>query len=266
MLRFAGDHARNGAGRKARAAALAASLAFLVAASATAQTADRCAVEQEMLLQSTHQLQRVTRLVAAGAPIRIVAIGSSSTEGVGATAPENAYPAQLERQLRRLLPRNPVTVLNKGMGGQEAHEMLQRLQRDAIDEQADLVIWQSGTNSAIRDQDVGPFVEDLFIGVRRLQAAGVDVLLMGPQKSPRVDKAQQRAIYATHLHAVAETARIPYLARYEIMAGWVVAGQMTMDEMIDPDGLHMTDLSYRCLGEATAKIIVNLSRAAVARQ
>jgi len=159
-----------------------------------------------------------------------------------------------------------VTVLNKGIGGQEAHEMVQRLQRDAIDEQADLVIWQSGTNSAIRDQDVGPFVEDLFIGIRRLQAAGIDVLLMGPQKSPRVDRAQQRALYATHLHAVAETARIPYLPRYEIMAGWVVAGQMTMDEMINPDGLHMTDLSYRCLGEVTAKMIANLSRAVFARQ
>jgi acyl-CoA thioesterase I len=229
-------------------------------------TADVCAVEDELLLQSAHQLPRVARHVAAGTPIRIVAIGSSSTEGVGATSIHNAYPAQLERRLRRLLPRNAVTVVNKGVGGQEAHDMLQRLQRDAIDAQADLVIWQSGTNSAIRDQDVGPFVEDLFIGIRRLQAAGIDVLLMGPQKSPRVDRAQQRAIYATHLHAVAETARVPYLPRYEVMAGWVAQGQMTMDEMIDPDGLHMTDLSYRCLGEATAKMIVNLSRAAVARQ
>lgn len=219
-----------------------------------------------MLLESTHQLQRVARHVTAGTPIRIVAIGSSSTEGVGASSADNAYPAQLERRLRQLLPRNAITVVNKGMGGQEARDMLQRLQRDAVDERADLVIWQSGTNSAIRDQDVGPFVEDLFIGIRRLQAAAIDVLMMGPQKSPRVDRAQQRAIYATHLHAVAETARVPYLARYEIMAGWVVSGQMTMDEMIDPDGLHMTDLSYRCLGEVTAKMIVNLSRTAVARQ
>lgn len=219
-----------------------------------------------LLLHSAHQLTRVARHVSAGTPIRIVAIGSSSTEGVGASSADNSYPAQLERELRRMLPRNRITVLNKGLGGQEAHEMVKRLQRDAIDEKADLVIWQSGTNSAIRDQDVGPFVEDLFIGIRRLQAAGVDVLLMGPQKSPRVDKAQQRAIYATHLHAVAETARVPYLARYEIMAGWVAQGRMTMDEMIDPDGLHMTDLSYRCLGEVTAKMIVNLSRAAVARQ
>lgn len=231
-----------------------------------ARAVDPCAVEDDLLLHSAHQLTRVARLVAAGTPIRIVALGSSSTEGVGASTADRTYPAQLERRLQAMLPRNAVSVLNKGVGGQDAHDMLARLQADVLDQRPDLVIWQSGTNSAIREQDVGPFVEDLFIGIRRMQAAGIDVLLMGPQKSPRVDRAQQRAVYAVHLHAVAETARVPYLARYEIMGGWVAANQMTMGEMIDPDGLHMTDLSYGCLADAAARMILNLSRATVALQ
>jgi acyl-CoA thioesterase-1 len=253
--------------RKTRLAAiLALAAAILAAPGAEALAADRCAVEEQALLHSPHPLSRVARQLAAGAPIRIVALGSSSTEGVGASSPDNAYPAQLERELRRLLPRAAIAVLNKGVGGEEVREMLGRLQRDALDEKADLVIWQSGTNGAIHDQEVGPFVEDLLLGIRRLQAAGIDVLLMGPQKSPRVDEARQRGVYAVHLRAVAGTARVPYFARYEIMAGWIAQGRMTMAEMIDPDGLHMTDLSYRCLGRATARMIVELSRTAVARR
>jgi lysophospholipase L1-like esterase len=248
------------------AAILALAAAMPAVPGVDARAADRCAVEEATLLHSPHPLSRVARHVGAGAPIRIVALGSSSTEGVGASSPDNAYPAQLERELRRLLPRNPIAVQNKGVGGQEARDMLARLQRDALDEKADLVIWQSGTNGAISGQDVGPFVEDLFDGIRRLQAAGIDVLLMGPQKSPRVDEARARTVYDAHLLAVAGTARVPYLARYEIMAGWIAQGRMTMAEMIDPDGLHMTDLSYGCLGRATARMIVNLSRTAVARR
>lgn len=248
------------------AAAIAIAIAVAGAPIDAARAGDRCAVEDALLLHSAHQLNRVARHVAAGTPIRIVALGSSSTEGTGASAADLTYPAQLERRLQAMLPRNAVSVLNKGVGGQDAYDMLARLQSDVLDERPDLVIWQSGTNSAIRDQDVGPFVEDLFIGIRRMQALGIDVLLMGPQKSPRVDRARQRAVYAVHLHAVAEIARVPYFARYEIMGGWVAAGQMSMDEMIDPDGLHMTDLSYGCLADAAARMILNLSRATVALQ
>lgn len=227
---------------------------------------DRCHVEPAQLLESAHRLERMSRHVAAGAAIRVVALGSSSTEGIGATSTAHAYPAQMQEVLARMLPRSDITVLNKGVSGQEAREMLMRIEADVIAARPDLVIWQTGTNSAIHGSDLGLFVEDVFIGIRRLQAAGIDVILMGPQKSPRVDRAQQRSAFAQHLQAVAETARIPYFARYEIMAGWVAHRQMSMAEMIDPDGLHMTDLSYRCLGDAVAKMIVNLSRAAVARQ
>ena len=230
------------------------------------RASDDCHVEPAQLLESAHRLERTARLVAAGAPIRIVALGSSSTEGVGATSAAHAYPVQMAQFLTRALPRNDVTVLNKGVSGQEAREMIERIGSDVLAERPDLVIWQTGTNSAIHGSDLGAFVEDLFIGLRRLQAAGIDVVLMGPQKSPRVDRAQQRSAFAQHLQVVAETARIPYFARYEIMAGWVARQQMSMTEMIDPDGLHMTDLSYRCLGEAAAKMIVNLTRADFARQ
>ena len=40
--------------------------------------------------------------------------------------------------------------------------------------------------------------------------------------------------------------------------------EVTMDEMIDRDGLHMTDRSYLCLAEAAAGMIANLAQAPIA--
>lgn len=243
---------------------IAGALACLAAAPAHATGA--CHVEPAQLLESPHRLARTARLVAAGEPIRIVALGSSSTEGVGASDESHAYPMQAARFLAARLPRSRITVINKGAGGEEARQMVDRLARDVLGQLPDLVIWQVGTNSLIRASSLESLVADIFEGVRRIQAAGVDVMLMGPQKSPRVDRSQQRVMFSTNLQVIAEAAQIPYLARYEVMAGWIARRQMTMDEMIDPDGLHMTDLSYRCLGEAVARMIVNLSRPPLASE
>ena len=57
---------------------------------------------------------------------------------------------------------------------------------------------------------------------------------------------------------------MPFLPRYEIMAEWLAEGRMTLEEMIRPDGLHMTDRSYHCLAEAAAGMIGNLTRAPIA--
>jgi acyl-CoA thioesterase-1 len=49
--------------------------------------------------------------------LRILAIGSSSTEGIGASAPAFTYPAQLQARLAILLG-GPVEVDNFGVGGE----------------------------------------------------------------------------------------------------------------------------------------------------
>ena len=49
-------------------------------------------------------LERVAARVSAHQPLTIVAIGSSSTLGFGASAPEMSYPSRLAVELLALLP------------------------------------------------------------------------------------------------------------------------------------------------------------------
>ena len=79
-------------------------------------------------------LPRTAKQLRDRRPLTIVAIGSSSTEGIGASAPAFAYPAQLERELAKRFQASAVKVFNKGVGGELARDMVARIERDAIAE------------------------------------------------------------------------------------------------------------------------------------
>jgi len=103
--------------------------------------------------KSMGSLPHVASKLASGEPVAIVAFGSSSTVGYGATSPEFTYPNRLAEQLHRQYPAADITVVNRGQGGEDAPEMMMRLQVAVLDMKPDLVIWQVGTNAVLRDLD-----------------------------------------------------------------------------------------------------------------
>ena len=75
-------------------------------------------------------LDRSALRLGQGRPLTIVAMGSSSTQGVGASAPSMSYPSRLEGELRDRFPAVEIRVLNRGIGGQDVGEELNRLDQD----------------------------------------------------------------------------------------------------------------------------------------
>src|SRR5512132_1414841 len=103
--------------------------------------------------KSIGSLPHVASKLASGEPVVIVAFGSSSTVGYGTTSPEFTYPNRLAAQLHRQYPTADITVINRGQGGEDAPEMMKRLQTAVLDMKPDLVIWQVGTNAVLRNLD-----------------------------------------------------------------------------------------------------------------
>ena len=120
---------------------------------AAAARAPACAVIAEKARLDL-PLVRTSRNLAAGLPIKIVALGSSSTYGAGASTSAASYPSRLAVELAQRLPGHEITVLNRGVNGDEASDMLARLETAVIAEKPDLVLWQVGTNSLLRDKAV----------------------------------------------------------------------------------------------------------------
>jgi acyl-CoA thioesterase-1 len=235
---------------------LAAALPVLMAPAGRSAGAavDRCAIPAE-LGGLTAPLPRVAARLAAGLPLTVVALGSSSTEGFGASAPDRAYPNRLAALLRARFPGVPIRVVNRGIGGEVATEMLARLDRDVLAEKPDLVIWQLGTNSVLRDLDPGSEAEIARHGIERIRAAGADVMLMDLQYAPAV---LLHPGYRDMLHvlaAVADSEEVALIRRFGMMRHWAEDGTMSLGVMLAGDRLHMSDASYDCLARQVARSI-----------
>lgn len=246
--------------RRALVAAAWALLFGLAALPARSETlpAHSCAVPHQ-LLNSANKLPRVAKKLQRGEPIKVVALGSSSTAGIGASVPKATYPSQFRAELQHLFPRSKITIVNKGIAGEDAMQMLGRFQRDVLDEHPDLLIWQTGTNSALHHDNVTAYSGKLTHGIDQAHAAGIDVLLMGPQFSPKFEAVPNHQAFLDHIAAIASVRRVPVLPRYQIMKYWVDSGEMTQAEMVNPDGLHQTDRSYHCLGIVAAHMVADLA-------
>src|SRR6476469_7616065 len=129
-------------------------------------------------------LPRTARLLVSGLPIKIVALGSSSTYGAGASTRAACYPSRLAEELVRRFPGQKFTVLNRGVSGEDLSDMLARLDTAVIRQKPDLVLWQLGTNSVLDNKAVQPHASLLREGLARLRATGADVVLIDLQKRP----------------------------------------------------------------------------------
>jgi len=200
-------------------------------------------------------LDRSAGRIDKGNLLTIVAVGSSSTQGIGASAPAMSYPSRLERELRDRFPAVDIRVLNRGVGGQDVGEELSRLDRDVVAEHPDLVIWQVGTNAVLRRDDLTADEELIRRGVSLMTEDGIDVVLMDLQYARRVLARAAWGEMERIIREIADSSHVGLFHRFEIMQEWDRTQQLAPAAMIGPDGLHMTDASYGCLASQLAEAL-----------
>ncbi len=187
----------------------------------------------------------------------IVAFGSSSTQGYGSSSPEFTYPNRLAAQLRRQYPAADITVINGGIGGEDAPEMMKRLQSEVIDPHPDLVIWQVGTNAVLRDLDPDRDRQAGGRGRRAHPGAGSDVVLVDPQYSPRVtERAERAGKMVKLLGKIAELRHVGIFPRFEVMRDWHERQAIPINNFVISDGLHMNDWGYACFAQLLGDDII----------
>jgi lysophospholipase L1-like esterase len=197
-------------------------------------------------------LPNVAHRIARGLSLRIVAFGSSSTEGVGATSPQAAYPAVLERDLDTALARRSVVVLNRGVGGQDADDMMIRIDQDALSLRPDLVIWQTGSNDSLRGVPLDRFKAETTAALLKLRNAGIDVMLLEPQWCAVFDRNPISVAYRDTVREVGQELDVPVIRRSSLMKTWLREGLVTYNQLLSRDGLHMTDGGYALLAKDIA--------------
>jgi hypothetical protein len=215
-----------------------------------------CAISPEQA-RFDFPLPHTARQLANGKPIKIVALGSSSTYGAGASSSAAAYPSRLAEELNRRFPGHEIVVLNRGVNGEEIDNMLQRLDKAVIAEHPDLVLWQVGTNSVLRDKALPPHVGKLHEGLVRLKATGADVVLIDPQYAPNVIAKHNCDGMVSLISATAKAEHIGVFHRFELMRHWYSVEHLPFETFVSADGLHMNDWSYACLAKALGMAIAD---------
>jgi len=180
---------------------------------------------------------------------QILAIGSSSTAGVGAGSKGTSYPSQISGALMGtgIAP----TVVARGIGGERASGALARMNREIRETKPDLVLWQVGTNDANARLDPKDVARTIRTGVAIIRAAGADAILIDPQYYPRIANKPHYEEMAELVDTVGASLCIPVIDRYEEMRD---AGD-GLPQLLARDKFHMSALGHRVLAESIAQEI-----------
>lgn len=199
-------------------------------------------------------LMRLRQAFEGKGPVRIVAMGSSSTAGRGDVVP---YPYRLEMYLRQyfkdVLHRTDIRidVLNRGIGGQEANEELGRFETDIFPDDPALVIWQVGTNAVFHNDqyDVDVVAGNIRKGLAQLRARGFEVLVIDPQYTTKMlwdDRAELSDKMVRLIREAADEAEVSLFQRWALMRHWHVQDNVSFEQLVDttdPDKLHQSNWS-----------------------
>jgi len=200
-------------------------------------------------------LRHSARRLASGEPLTIVAIGSSSTAGAGASSPAATYPSRLAVELHARFPGHDIAVVNRGINGEETEQMVARFRTAVFAEHPQLVLWQVGTNSVLRDRPLRPHSLELHEGIDELKGTGSDVVLIDPQYAPRVIAKPETPNMVEQIGLTAKEENVALFHRFALMRDWYETQHLPFDTFISPDGLHMNDWSYACMAKVLARAI-----------
>jgi acyl-CoA thioesterase-1 len=199
-------------------------------------------------------LPRTMARLNAGEPVRIVAIGSSSTTGLWMLSPSATYPEVMRRELARLRPTARIEIINSGRIGETVTGSIARFSRDVLALKPDLVIWQLGTNDVAWGGRAEGLKEQVTEGVRALKAGGADVILMDLQYAPVVLASSHHGAMQAIIAEVARQERVGLFSRFALMRRSIEAG-LPAGALVSWDGLHNSTAGYDCVGRALARAV-----------
>jgi len=144
-----------------------------------------------------------------------------------------------------------VTVINKGVGGEMAFQMLARFERDVLPYQPAARHWQTGSNQALRSGDIKEYNGTIREGISRLRRPARQSWLMD-RSSPARARAAIHLLIVDSIGAVANEMKVAVFRRFAVMRHWISSGQYKIEDIISSDGLHMNDVSYSCIAHLLA--------------
>lgn len=219
------------------------------------QLSNECKVKSPAF-EGRAALRVVRRALREQRPIRVLAVGTSSTLGGDGPTAVASYPVRLENDIEGLLRGIDVDMTSRAIAAEITDDATQRLQLEVAELKPDLLVWQVGTNDAMARIDKGDFAGPLKHMLEWLASNHVDVVLIDPQY---VDKLADDTHYKMIVDTIAEVARderVLLVHRYNAMADMARQDSARQADTDKGNRFRLIDLGYRCMAEYAARAIV----------
>lgn len=243
MVRFRRPHA-----------AIVALAALLALPAATGTARADCTAPSLAGATAGGSLPRTAAKVKSRQPVRILAIGSSTTAGVGSGGTGFAH--RLGPMIKARWPNSVIEVIVSGVSGETASGAAGRLNGELLRHRPTLVVWQLGTNDANFGVSAESFRATIGAGLAAIRAAGADAVLVDPQYSRWAERGTRTAEFAGIIGSEGSRAGVPVVRRYDAMYRLAVNNRSAFDTLIAFDGLHLTAVGHDCMAQQVAGTIV----------
>jgi acyl-CoA thioesterase I len=87
------------------------------------------------------------------------------------------------------------------------------------------------------------------------------MMLVGPQFTLKTPDPVRYERFVKMVDDIGAADHVPVLSRYALMKSWSAKGAKALSLLLSGDGLHMSDLGYRCLAHALAEAIEGATEA-----
>lgn len=203
--------------------------------------------------ESKLQLRRSSRALRERRALKVLAIGSSSTVGIGASSSRMGYTVRLESNLEGKFKGANINITTRGVNGEIAEDAAERIKLEVATIKPDLVIWQVGTNDALARIDEDHFASELKSTVKWLVKHRIDVMLIDPQYVARLAGDEHYKGIVDAIGEVAKSERVMVVHRFGAMAE--LAKLHKDKSYLASDRLHLNDAGYGCMAEYATRAI-----------
>lgn len=173
----------------------------------------------------------------------------------------NGYVKVLADKLRPIYPDMDISLINKGVSGNEVCDLLARVQRDVIDLKPDAVVMMIGINNTIHQFKYGKELnfrqleKDLIKLITMLKEAGIVVIFLEPFLLPAPDKKRMRNVFNKELEIIRRVCLEmcdEFVAYDEMFNGLCESNSYTL---YSEDGVHPTFKGSNLIANTAIKAI-----------
>lgn len=197
--------------------------------------------------------------------MKIVFFGDSITDCDRDRSDENSlgngYVKVLADKLRPIYPDMDISLINKGVSGNEVCDLLARVQSDVIDLKPDAVVMMIGINNTIhqfkygKELNFNQFEADLIKLITMLKEAGIVVIFLEPFLLPAPDKKRMRNVFNKELDIIRRVCLErcdEFVAYDEMFNGLCESNSYTL---YSEDGVHPTFKGSNLIANTAIKAI-----------